>query len=1270
MPRKLSSAATLDNLRKEAKRWLKALRENNPEARERLQRAYPNAPKQPVLRDVQHALACEYGEANWKDLKQALQTRAAATTQPQDRRAPLVRRFLECACPDHHVRGLPAHRMARHAAMRILEQNPGIAHDGLYTSVVCGEIEEVESILRDRPELANTGRPADGPNRSGAGGSYDFLGDFGSKDWEPLLFLCFTRLPLAKANDNAVAIARMLLDRGADPNAYFMAGDSHYTPLVGVIGEGEEDRPPHPRRDELARLLLERGAEPYDGQVIYNIAFHGKILWWLKLMYEFSVKAGRRAHWDDPEWHMLDQGGYGSGARWHLRVAVKNNDLELAEWCLAHGANPNAAPERDQRFPQQSLYENAVRLGRTEMAELLARHGAERKEVVLDDEEQFVAACLRLDRSEVSRLLVVHPEYLQSPKAIFAAAREDRADVAAFLLDLGTPIEVEDAKKQRPLHVAAANDAVHVAALLIESDAEIDPYELNYSNTPLDFAVHYEYQRMIDLLRPRSRDVWNLTALGDVERLREIIPAEPRLAKVSWQSTPLFWLPDDEHRALEIVKLFLEHGADPNFRSKKDGSTAADVARKRSMHQVMALLDAAQGGAPDGEAARREQMLATYEQVVRDLVAVYESDDDEALGRLGRHFNRIVSFEDVRTLVRGRVNRLLQAAEQGGAPRLELAEARELIARHAGFENWAAFLESIAAPAPSRTHPAGQYHNLAQDFVNAYERDTDALQRLNEHYKRSFSFEDVRAEIWRRVYAFRERSFKIPKNFLQLSEAQMLIAQDAGFGSWDALMQAAATGAPPPGAPYVIDAKENLIGPRRRMTAAEWDELIGVIQERRVTAVAANGLMTDAALARIAKLDHVTTLSLGGSRELTDDGLLHLAHMPQLEYLNLSEYPGGKLTDRGLEVLRHLPNLRKFEMTWQAGITDAGVANLRFCDRLERVDLMGSPTGDGAIEALQGKADLRNFSTGRLVTDAGLPLLHNFPMLRKWPGPEIASGVKEEIAKAARLLIDGPFTNAGLASLAGLEGVFELDLFWHVTGITTDAFAHLVHLPNLGSLGCDGDLSDDTAMRHIAAIPRLRKLRAQESAATDDGFVELSRSQTLEGFWGRVCPNFGSRGFIALSKMPALRSLGVGCKNVDDEALSALPHFPALQELTPIGMSDDGFRHVGRCARLHRLTCMYCRDTTDSSTDHIAGLELKYYYAGLTQITDRSLAILGRMSSLEQVELYECKGVTDAGLVFLAGLPRLREVHLDGLPGVTLGGTQIFPGYVRVQYST
>ena len=456
-----------------------------------------------------------------------------------------------------------------------------------------------------------------------------------------------------------------------------------------------------------------------------------------------------------------------------------------------------------------------------------------------------------------------------------------------------------------------------------------------------------------------------------------------------------------------------------------------------------------------------------------------------------------------------------------------------------------------------------------------------------------------------------------------------------------------------------MNARDNRISPRLQINAAEWEELIAVMKERRIPALDAGGFMTDALMARVADLDHVTSLHLGGSRELSDDGLLQLARMPQLEHLNLSEYPGGKLTDRGLEVLRHLPNLKRFEMTWQAGITDAGTANLRYCDQLEVVNLMGSPTGDGAIAALQGKPRLHVFSTGRLVSDAGLPLLQNFPLLKHWNGEE-----------GAQLLIDGPFTNAGLAGMAGLEGVADLDLFWHVTGITPEAFVHLAHLPNLQALACDGKLSDDTAMRHIAAIPRLRRLRAQESAATDDGFVALAQSKTLEGFWGRDSANFGSRAFIAFSKMPSLRELGVSLRNVDDAALAALPEFPALRELTPIGLKDDGFRHVGKCARLERLTCMYCRESGDATTEYIRGLRIKYYYAGLTQITDRSLEILGGMESLEQVEFYECLKITDAGVLFLARLPGLREVHFDGLPGVTLEGTTVFRPDVQVHYAT
>jgi len=130
-------------------------------------------------------------------------------------------------------------------------------------------------------------------------------------------------------------------------------------------------------------------------------------------------------------------------------------------------------------------------------------------------------------------------------------------------------------------------------------------------------------------------------------------------------------------------------------------------------------------------------------------------------------------------------------------------------------------------PRPMRS--VEEYERLADDFVRAFDAgDEDALQRLNIHYERAFSFDDLWAEIWRRVYAFRQRSSRVPKNYLGLEEAQLLIAQDTGCGSWVALTRAVDTGAPA-GPPYEIDAKDNRIAPRRQLADREWDGLIDVM---------------------------------------------------------------------------------------------------------------------------------------------------------------------------------------------------------------------------------------------------------------------------------------------------------------------------------------------------------------------------------------------------------------------------------------------------------
>ena len=99
-------------------------------------------------------------------------------------------------------------------------------------------------------------------------------------------------------------------------------------------------------------------------------------LGWLPMIYDRCVKTGRGADWEDPEWKMLDMGGYGCGARWFLDHAITHRKMELARWCLEHGASADPPPAVDKRFAQHTVYESAVLAGENEIAELLLRHGA------------------------------------------------------------------------------------------------------------------------------------------------------------------------------------------------------------------------------------------------------------------------------------------------------------------------------------------------------------------------------------------------------------------------------------------------------------------------------------------------------------------------------------------------------------------------------------------------------------------------------------------------------------------------------------------------------------------------------------------------------------------------------------------------------------------------------------------------------------------------------------------------------------------------------
>ena len=92
MSRALTSATTLDQLKREAKQWLKALRTGDPEARARLLRAHPGAPPDAGLRHVQHALAREFGFASWARLKAVAPVTTPLRLMPHATRRPASRR--------------------------------------------------------------------------------------------------------------------------------------------------------------------------------------------------------------------------------------------------------------------------------------------------------------------------------------------------------------------------------------------------------------------------------------------------------------------------------------------------------------------------------------------------------------------------------------------------------------------------------------------------------------------------------------------------------------------------------------------------------------------------------------------------------------------------------------------------------------------------------------------------------------------------------------------------------------------------------------------------------------------------------------------------------------------------------------------------------------------------------------------------------------------------------------------------------------------------
>jgi ankyrin repeat protein len=337
--------------------------------------------------------------------------------------------------------------------------------------------------------------------------------------------------------------------------------------------------PPHPRAEELVRLLIERGANSFDTQALYNTALWHDSTEWLDVLYGYDERSGNTARWNEP------RDGRSGQLDYLLGIAVPRNHVKRAAWLLAHGANPRATHARTKI----NLHTGALLHGHTPMAELLAKAGAQVE--TLAGREAFQVACLQLDVETARRLAQEHPEYLQDATTLLIAARYGRADVIELLLDLGTPINAASSTGERALHATVWNDSAPTAQLLIERGAEIDARDRRFNSTPLGWAIHLDKPQLAEYFSTVSNDLFSLVWIGKVDRVRSLLDAQPALAKtVEGAETALFSLPDaDEDLAIEMAELLLARGADPSFKNGS-GRTAADEAERNGMDALAELL--------------------------------------------------------------------------------------------------------------------------------------------------------------------------------------------------------------------------------------------------------------------------------------------------------------------------------------------------------------------------------------------------------------------------------------------------------------------------------------------------------------------------------------------------------------------------------------------------------------------------------------------------------------------------------------------------------
>lgn len=513
--------------------------------------------------DARDVLAKSYGFPGWVQVERYFRTVENLSRSPNvepaspDRLGAEGRAddFLRLACLTQGTQDHPS-RWTR--ARTMLDAHPELSRASIYAAVVAGDVSAVGDFLKANPDLAKT-----------PGGPHD---------WEPLLYVAFSRLDHGTTGQTAVEITRLLLAHDADPNAgYLWAGfPCPYTVLSGVFGEGENGParcPAHRDCYELAGILIDAGADPNDAQTLYNRMFSRDDE---HLRFLFARGLGKEGN---RPWHRLlgeQSNGWVAGPvdmlAYQLQWAARWNYPDRVRLLVQNGADVNRPSHRpDARTP----YGEAIYHGNEAIAEYLAACGTET--FPLDELDRFAGACIRGDRDRARALLAREPSLIEKlgergDALMENAVGSDNRDAVPLMAELGFDLNACG------MHDAARYGHLDMVKLLVELGADPALKDSGHAISALGYASHYLQDQVIDYLA-QFAGIHRAVQSDLLDRVRKLLKDDPACAceRDDAGDTPLHCMDVDNRMedTEEILHLLVTHGADVNARNK-EGLTPLD----------------------------------------------------------------------------------------------------------------------------------------------------------------------------------------------------------------------------------------------------------------------------------------------------------------------------------------------------------------------------------------------------------------------------------------------------------------------------------------------------------------------------------------------------------------------------------------------------------------------------------------------------------------------------------------------------------------------